>query len=300
MATQVAVPNENVGPQALRIRRRIRGYDTYPIAPLKPQIVIPQSATVYSMVGLNFELTDYMPAALQGYFADTTKYSLNPLLYPASLAATSITDGQAMIDDAVRNTSGPMIVFCHSQGCQSARRWINANINDPTAPAGNRLTFVFIGDLLRATGGDGIGKKAVDGVIEAAMPTDTPWPIVDIARRWDGWADPNQVDEKWATKNTKSGKAHFHTQYQDVNIFDPANTVWKVQNTTFVLTREDTPPLLGSWILLGDQGIAVKNAFQKHIESKYTNRPTNDAPYTQTVALNSFWITNLTNMGVLP
>lgn len=299
MPDGLVIPNTRVGPQALRRKRKLAGQrHLLTGGPASAEIVIPQSATVFTLVGLDYQITDYMPQALQGYFADSSKYNMQHLDYPASLAANSIPLGMQAIDDAVRNTSGPKIVFAHSQGCQCCKRWIDANTTDPTAP--NDITFVFIGDLLRATGGGGIGTRAVDGVIEAPMPTACRWPIVDIARRWDGWADPNQISDKWADKNTKSGKAKFHTHYENVNIFDPLNTVWRVDNTTFILTHEDMPPVISSWILQGPQGIAVKNAFQLHVERFYISNRITNSTFSQTVPLNSYWVNGLSNMGVLP
>lgn len=292
-------PNPYMGAQAQR-RNLIQRYRVQSRALANPpQILVPASATVLSMVGLNYNASDYMPQALQGRFSSGS-YTMIPVRYPASMDATSISTGENNLDIALKGTAGQIIVFAHSQAAQVASRWIRDHYSDSLAPPPSRLTFVLIGNPLRATGGAGIGHLEFDGLTGLATLTQSPWPIVDVARRYDGFADPvNLSSYFWATQNTLHGKGTQHTNYAGVNLLDPTNTIWAIDNTTFVLTYEPLPPVISSWLLTGDQGTAVKSAFRRHVELAYTNRPSHDPTVAISPPLNSYWQFMLGLLGVL-
>lgn len=233
------------------------------------------SGKVLSMVGLNFNLTNYMPQALQGVFS-AAPYTMQKVDYPASLSSKSITTGVKNFDTAVRSTPGLKIGFGHSQGAQVMTRWMNQYASDPTAPGPSELMFVLIGNPLRSTGGYIIGRKEVDGLLGLPTPTTTPWTIVDCARRYDGWADwVTDATNSIAVRNANSGKQLIHPHYENVNLFDPNHTVWTVGNTTYVLTQE-TPPYLRS--MRGSVTDAFAAETQAKIEAAYNNRPPTDVP----------------------
>jgi len=105
--------------------------------------------------------------------------------------------------------------------------------------------FILTGNPLRSAGGYIIGRKEVGGTTGIATPTDTPWKIIDVARRYDGWADWVQDEEnKLAVKNANKGKMTIHTKYDIVDFYSPSHTVWTTDNTTYVLTREEELPVL--------------------------------------------------------
>ena len=165
--------------------------------------------------------------------------------YPASLAPNSISDGVLNLDAALRTTPGQKIVLAQSQGAQVASRWMREHAGDPAAPRPSELTFVLTGNPLRSDGGGYIiGRTEVGGTTGLPTPTDTPWHIIDVARRYDGWADwPVDQDNETAIKNAKMGKRKLHTKYSKVDINDPRSTVWTRGNTTYVLTYEDSLPI---------------------------------------------------------
>lgn len=257
------------------------------------------SATVLSMVGLNYNINDYMPEQLQGVFA-LPPYTMQHIDYPASLKRTSIDEGVANLDKAIRATSGNIIVIAHSQGAQVASRWMRTYASDGTAPDASRLMFILTGNPLRSTGnGHIIGLTEVGGTIGEPTPLTTKWWIVDVARRYDGWADyPSDNTDQLATKNANAGQASFHTNYSGVDIYDPENTLWSLGNTTFILTKEITPPLLKNWILVGEQGDAVRAAYKRHIEKAYTDRPVTDPEIVVDPSPNAFWTSFLARAGV--
>lgn len=262
--------------------------------------VIPSSATVLSLKGLNYDEESPMPNFLQGRFA-LPPYTMEEIKYPASFKKTSIDEGVTALDAALRATAGQKIVLGHSQGAQVCARWMREFDSDPTAPDESELMFILTGNPLRATGGYIIDRPEVGGEIGIPTPLTTRWNIVDVARRWDGFADwVTSEDDKTAVQNARSGMSGHHTTpaYDNVDIYDPGHTVWNSGNTTFILTQEERPPLLRNWLLLGDQGQAVTLAYMRHIEKTYTNRPPNDPEIVVDPEPNSFWATFLSLAGI--
>ncbi|WP_172506317.1 PE-PPE domain-containing protein [Mycolicibacterium chubuense] len=240
-------------------------------------IDLPASATVLTLRGMNVRKTSYNPMLKQygGMFAKAP-YTMVEVKYSAAWNRTSITEGVQLLDAALASTSGDIIVMAHSEGAQVASRWMRTYANDPTRAAlAGRVTFLLSGNPLRSSQGGGgqmIGLWENDGTRALPTPTTTPWAIVDVARRWDGWADwPADTSNKFAVRNARKGMTSFHFNYNNVDIYDPANTVWHDGNTTYVLTHENTPPIMRS--LFANPNLA--SVLRGRIETGY-QRPTND------------------------
>ena len=232
------------------------------------------SATVLTLSGLNFNLYNSMPGKFNGMFAKPP-YTMVQIKYPASISNTSITRGVEMLDAALRSTPGRKIVMGHSQGAQVCSRWMREHAGDTTAPGAGELMFILTGNPLRATGGYIIGRKEVGGTTGLPTPTDTPWRIIDFARRYDGWADWVQDEQnKLAVSNANRGKQSLHKKYNDIDFLSSTHTTWSIGNTTFVLTREEQLPVLGNKMKSPGE-IKITRA---KIEAAYTNRPANDKP----------------------
>lgn len=246
--------------------------------------VVPQSGTVLTLNGLDFNIFNYLPYTFGGEF-NKAPYTMQKLNYPASFSLNSISKGVAALDKAVRTTQGQKIVLAHSQGAQVASAWMRKYANDPTAPSPSELTFLLIGNPLRSTGGHIIGNMQVDGTIGQATPTSTRWQIVDFARRYDGWSDWVQdKNNKWAVRNANEGKKSFHIRYDQARLYAPTNTVWKSGNTTYVLSKEDTLPM---WPNTSGYPAGVVAAMRAEIERGY-KRPAND-PKVQKLPVESSW-----------
>lgn len=231
---------------------------------------IPAAATVLTLSGLNFNLSNYMPRQFGGVFAHPP-YVLRQVRYPASLASDSITRGVAALDAALRDTAGPVIVLAHSQGAQVASHWMRQHANDTSAPSGDRLVFLLTGNPLRAEGGYGIGRREVGGTIGEPTPVTSRWQVIDVARRYDGWADwPADTTNRRAIEAARAGMMRLHTQYDEVDLFAASHTVWTRGTTTFVLTREALP--------LRAVRSEERGAVQAEIERAY-RRPPNDQTY---------------------
>ncbi|KMO82862.1 PE-PPE domain protein [Mycolicibacterium chlorophenolicum] len=215
-------------------------------------IELPAAATVFTLRGMNVRKTSYNPMLKEygGMFAKAP-YTMVEVKYSAAWNRTSITEGVQLLDAALASTPGDIIVMAHSEGAQVASRWMRTYADDPTRAAlADRVTFLLSGNPLRSSQGGGgqmIGLWENDGTRALPTPTTTPWAIVDVARRWDGWADwPADTSNKIAVRNARKGMASFHFNYNNVDIYDPANTVWHEGNTTYVLTHENTPPIIRS------------------------------------------------------
>lgn len=202
---------------------------------------IPTSGTVLALPGADLHFRNNMNEEFRGAFS-TPPYTMRVVDYPRNLALDSIPTGVANIDAAIRATPGTIIVLAYSQGAQVASEWMRQHAQDPTAPGPDRLSFVLFGNPLRASGGAKVGDPTLR-TTGLATPTDTPWHIVDVARRYDGYADsPTDKNNAEAVRNADLGKLLIHPHYEGVDLNDPSLTVWRRGNTTFVLTNE--APLL--------------------------------------------------------
>ncbi len=255
---------------------------------------IPLKASVLTLTGLNYNITNYMPNSFGGIF-NRAPYTLAKISFPASLASDSISKGVVALNAAVRSTPGQKIILAHSQGAQVASHWMRQHANDPTAPGASELTFVLLGNPLRSTGGYIIGRPEVGGTTGQPTPTNTKWPIIDVARRYDGWADwvQNQSNQ-WAVDNANQGKIGVHSRYDQANLYAATNTVWKSGNTTYVLTKEDNLPL---WKKNSDYPLGVRTAMRAHIESAY-HRPANDPRVIVMPIETQAWKNTLSDWGV--
>ena len=249
-------------------------------------IRLPAVATVVTLSGWSFptwlDLSWlHLPNISQqfgGRFAQAP-YTMAPLTYPTSSGISSIRDGVKMLDAKLMSTSGDIIVEGHSLGAQICSRWMRQYAADPVRAAlASRVTFPLTGNPLRSSqggGGKAIGMLEADGAVGRPTPTTTPWSIIDVARRWDGWADwPADTTNALAVRNATAGINYFHSRYDVVDLYDAQNTVWRDRNTTYVLTHEDHSPLLKSWL-----GVpyTVESVVRSQVEAGYT-RPSSDIP----------------------
>ncbi len=242
---------------------------------------IPAAATVLTLCGQTFNLTDPMPQILRGVFAQPP-YTLRQVTYPASLKSTTIADGVAALNTALA-APGPTIVVAHDLGAQVCSRWMREHAAD-TSPLTD-VTFLLAGNPLRSTGGGSlIGATEIGGTIGQPTPTDTPWPVVDIARRWDGVADwPTDTSVAVAVRNATAGKT-LHHNYSGVDLWDPGHTVWTVGNTTYLLTAEPALPLLRRMTVPDEVATRVRSA----VEAAYS-RPESDPQIAPGWTRNLFW-----------
>ncbi|QZT63582.1 PE-PPE domain-containing protein [Mycolicibacterium austroafricanum] len=241
-------------------------------------IQLPAAATVITLRGRNYlgSLSpDRMDDHFGGMFAEDP-YTMVKLTYPDSENSDAIDDAVAMLDAQLMSTPGDIIVMGHSFGAQVCSRWMRVYARDPVRTAmADRLTFLLTGNPLRSDNGKVVGMLEIDAWIGLPTPTTTPWQIIDVARRWDGWADwPDDSSNATAARNARAGQTYLHPHYDDVDLYDPQNTVWRNGNTTYVLTHEDDLPMFRYWWGVPSDFESVVRA---EVESAY-NRPSADIP----------------------
>lgn len=270
------------------------------LAPLRfsggPKFSVFPSATVLTLSGLNFNLYNDMPRKFQGYFQGDG-YQLVKVSYPASASTTSIPRGVAALDAMIRSTSGPIIVLAQSQGAQVVAEWIEQHKDDEDLPGEDELMFIVTGNPLRANGGGYlIGRPVVSGGNGVPFPTDSPWRVIDFARRYDGFADwPTDESNKLAVDNARTGMGIRHTRYDQVALFDQSHTVWSEGNITYVLTAEELPNVEKQWWT----SPLAATQMQDKVEQAYVGlRPGHDPAVVVTPTENWYWKWVLSTLGI--
>ena len=143
-------------------------------------------------------------------------------------------DGAKTLNAAILATKGEVVAFGHSLGAVSMSRWLRdyAPTSDPDLPS--RLSFILAGNSRRRHTGF---LTALGWVPSATIPFDTPFRVIDVARKGDGWAVwPSNILDLGAVMRALWGQANIHPYYQDVSLSDPANATFTEGNVTFVTT----------------------------------------------------------------
>ncbi|WP_348730842.1 PE-PPE domain-containing protein [uncultured Mycolicibacterium sp.] len=115
----------------------------------------------------------------------------------------------------------------------------------------------------------------------------TPWPVIQVALRWDGWADwPDDEDNEKAIENAKSGSTYLHARYRTVDLYAQEHTIWQDGSTTYLLTTAEAelPIYRNSWFLSPN----FESVVRKRVEAGY-NRPAADKPPVVNPTQNWFW-----------
>jgi hypothetical protein len=199
-----------------------------PIAGATVELPLPGRATVLTVFPWEGSLDDELQGPL--YQTPNTCVPVDTFLWDPN--------GVAQIDTAIDSTPGDTILFGYSQGAVMVTRWLQQHAGDVDAPSPEELSIVLIGNSTRAYGGANADF--------AVMPR-TQYHVIDEARQYDPAADyPDDPFNLLAVANAWAGFTTIHTDYEGVDINDPANAVWTVGNTTYVLVPTENLPLLES------------------------------------------------------
>lgn len=162
-------------------------------------------------------------------------YYLNPGSFlGGTIGLMSLNDGVEKLDHWIRATPGRKIAFGHSLGASVIYKWLRLHSSDSTAPPPNELSFITIGAPERR--GTGYVYADPDGMYDYraqegfGIPDGTPYRVVDVCRKWDGWCYWIPGD-----KRSENGKNQLHIDYTQVDVDDPANEINVVGNVTYVL-----------------------------------------------------------------
>lgn len=265
--------------------------------------------TVILLNPMGTDVTAFVPTLLQGTILEPgdTLYTLPYLNDPGS---TNIAGGVTLLDDKLNETSGDILVFGYSEGCQIAYKWLRDHgVASPITPT-TRLTFLLIGNAERKFGGFVYGHDVFDDVADTlGLPAVVPYQVTDFCRQYDGTADfptaqpiqdalvglesvetdltvfpdamravaavLNNTSQWEAAMNALSGILLVHNNYFDVTVDDPANlsyTEVTSPNVTYVWAPTYPTPLLGVSTLFSDQ------AYRTQIEQSYARPVTIPMP----------------------
>jgi hypothetical protein len=181
--------------------------------------------------------------------------------YPYLIRSVGVTDLDTKLRDG---TTGQQVVFGYSQGARVASDWLETYAGTEGALSPDDVSFVLIGNPSRKHGGAHVGWGQVT--------PDTGYKVLDVARQYDMASDfPDEPLNLLALANAYAGFAFVHEDYEEVDLYDPANYVWKEGNTTYVFVPTENIPLLQPLRWLGLSGLAdaLNGPLKAMIEKAY-------------------------------
>ncbi|MDG4666427.1 PE-PPE domain-containing protein [Mycobacterium sp. 236(2023)] len=170
-------------------------------------------------------------------------------------------NGIATIEATIDATPGTKIVFSYSEGARTVTDWLVAHAGDADAPSPDELSFVVIGNPTRAYGGS-----------DSDVMPQTQYQVIDISRQYDFASDfPDNPLNLLTLLNSLMAFTIIHTDYENVDMYDPANIVWKEGNTTYVFVPTENLPLLQPLRNLGltDLADALNAPLKELVERGY-------------------------------
>lgn len=144
----------------------------------------------------------------------------------------------------------PIVIYGYSQSAVIATIEKRALIQQwkETGQAPD-VSFVLIANPNRPNGGilerfEGLYIPLLDVTFNGATPTDSPFPTVDIARQYDGWADfPAYPLNMVATTNALLGIYYLHGDYTSAGVGAPLEQ-GSAGDTTYYMIPTKRLPLL--------------------------------------------------------
>ncbi len=139
---------------------------------------------------------------------------------------TSVRSQAAKLDAAVMASTGPVVVVAFSLSAVSAGDMVADWIADPsTAPDPARVWIVTSGNPVNRYGGTQRDKAA-------AIPVVQPYRQLDVVNQYDSVADR---PARWGWYSQRELSLSRHLAYDEVDINDPENLVYRDGNTTYML-----------------------------------------------------------------
>ena len=155
--------------------------------------------------------------------------------YPYLDRYTGSADLNAVL--AAADLTQPLVVFGYSQGARVVSQWLDDHAGTEGAPTPQQVSFVLIGNPENKYGGTHRRLGSITPV--------TDYGIIDVSRQYDRASDwPDNPLNLLAFLNANAGLTGIHTHYEDVDIYDPRNYVWKEGNTIYVFVPTENIPLL--------------------------------------------------------
>ena len=214
-------------------------------------VVVPSPATVLTVFPWEGSMEDELQGSLCQ--APNSCRRVDQFLWDPS--------GLATIDATIDATPGTKVVFSYSEGARSVTRWMNKHAGDADAPSPDELSFVMIGNPTRLYGGS-----------DSDVMPQTQYQVIDITRQYDMASDfPDNPLNLIALLNSLAAFTVIHTDYENVDMHDEANIVWKEGNITYVFVPTENLPLLEPLRQLGLTTLAdaLNEPLKKIVERGY-------------------------------
>lgn len=192
---------------------------------------------------------------------------------------SNINAGVTLLDAKLHATSGDILVFGYSEGCQIADKWLT-NDGPTSSISPSNLSFLLIGNADRKYGGFCYGQAAFNPVAwTGGKPSGTPYTVTDFTRQYDPIGDfpnataivaaldaleavtagPNVLNaamqsvadvvastvDSTAALNALAGLLLIHIDYLSVAVADAGNVSLVEGNITWVWSPTYPIPLLG-------------------------------------------------------
>ncbi|MCG7596663.1 PE-PPE domain-containing protein [Mycobacterium sp. PSTR-4-N] len=195
----------------------------------------------------------------------------SPVTYPYLDRYTGADDLQKAL--AATDFTNPMVVFGYSQGARVVGQWLEDHAGTEGVPTREQMSFVLIGNPDRKYGGT---HRRFGSVTPA-----TDYDIIDVTRQYDRASDwPDNPMNLLAFLNANAGLTNIHVNYDDIDIYDPANYVWKEGNTIYVFVPTEDIPLLDPLRKMGLDKLAdeLNGPLKAKIEKGYDRSYLPDSP----------------------
>lgn len=206
--------------------------------------------------------------------------TLYTLPYNNTSGVANINAGVLLLDAKLRSTTGEVLVFGYSEGCQIADKWLT-DYGQSAPVSTTDVSFLLIGNACRKYGGFVYQQSVFEPVAYTlGHPEDTPYKVVDFCRQYDPIADFPQAPALLsamdalgavtvdinafedalnkivavlegntavlsAAENALAGLFEIHIQYISVSVADTQNVSFVEGNTTYVWSPTYPLPMLG-------------------------------------------------------
>lgn len=177
-----------------------------------------------------------------------------PTCVTVSSMPTSVRSQAAKLDAAVMASTGPTVVVLFSLSAVAGDGMVADWIADPaTAPGPERVWIVTTGNPLNRYGGTQRDRAT-------AIPAEQPYRHLDVVNQYDSVADR---PARWGWYSQQELSLSRHLGYEDIDINDPVNLVYRDGNTTYMLVPAKDLRQLRGLRFLRDIGLVSEERYDE-------------------------------------
>lgn len=151
-----------------------------------------------------------------------------PSCVTVSSMPTSVRSQALKLDAAVMSSTGPTTVWGFSLSAVAVHQLVDEwTANPDTAPDPERVRIITTGNPVNKFGGTQRDRSSA-----VAMPAEQPYSHLDVVAQYDSVADR---PARWGWYSAIEVSLSRHMSYDEADINDPANLVYRDGNTTHML-----------------------------------------------------------------